>query len=65
MTDPNTGRSKGYGFVKFAAENKKSNAMTEMNGAYCSTRPMQIGAAIPKTSSRSQLQDGAKGNDYL
>ncbi|KAL6867209.1 hypothetical protein ACP4OV_015233 [Aristida adscensionis] len=56
VTDPNTGRSKGYGFVKFADENEKNRAMTEMNGMYCSTRPMRISAAIPKKSTGSQLQ---------
>ncbi|TVU48242.1 hypothetical protein EJB05_07871 [Eragrostis curvula] len=61
VTDPNTGRSKGYGFVKFADENEKNRAMTEMNGQYCSTRPMRISAAIPKKSTGSQLPySGAK-----
>jgi len=59
VTDPNTGRSKGYGFVKFADENEKNRAMTEMNGVYCSTRPMRISAAIPKKSAGSQLQYSA------
>lgn len=48
VTDPNTGRSKGYGFVKFADEMERNRAMTEMNGVYCSTRPMRISAATPK-----------------
>ncbi|KAK4758157.1 hypothetical protein SAY87_019458 [Trapa incisa] len=48
VTDPATGRSKGYGFVKFSDENERNRAMTEMNGAYCSTRPMRISAATPK-----------------
>lgn len=48
VTDPNTGRSKGYGFVKFADEAERNRAMSEMNGAYCSSRPMRISAATPK-----------------
>ncbi|PWA80546.1 hypothetical protein CTI12_AA195440 [Artemisia annua] len=40
VTDPNTGRSKGYGFVKFADEMERNRAMSEMNGMYCS-RPMR------------------------
>ncbi|KAG8389012.1 hypothetical protein BUALT_Bualt02G0185100 [Buddleja alternifolia] len=48
VTDPNTGRSKGYGFVKFADEMERNRAMVEMNGMYCSTRPMRISAATPK-----------------
>ncbi|GER38353.1 nuclear acid binding protein [Striga asiatica] len=51
VTDPNTGRPKGYGFVKFADENERNRAMVEMNGMYCSTRPMRISAAAPKKTS--------------
>ncbi|CAN4121005.1 unnamed protein product [Withania somnifera] len=56
VTDPNTGRSKGYGFVKFADETERNRAMTEMNGMYCSTRPMRISAATPKKSNTIQPQ---------
>ncbi|CAK9317178.1 unnamed protein product [Citrullus colocynthis] len=51
VIDANTGRSKGYGFVRFGDDNERSQAMTEMNGVYCSSRPMRIGAATPKKSS--------------
>ncbi|WVY99359.1 hypothetical protein V8G54_025429, partial [Vigna mungo] len=50
ITDPNTGRSKGYGFVKFSDENERNRSMSEMNGVYCSTRAMRISAATPKKS---------------
>ncbi|CAK7324711.1 unnamed protein product [Dovyalis caffra] len=56
VTDPNTGRSKGYGFVKFADENERNRAMTEMNGVYCSTRPMRISMATPKKTTSYQQQ---------
>nr|Q9LEB4.1 RecName: Full=Polyadenylate-binding protein RBP45; Short=Poly(A)-binding protein RBP45; AltName: Full=RNA-binding protein 45; Short=NplRBP45 [Nicotiana plumbaginifolia]CAC01237.1 RNA Binding Protein 45 [Nicotiana plumbaginifolia] len=48
VTDRITGRSKGYGFVKFADESEQLRAMTEMNGVLCSTRPMRIGPAANK-----------------
>ncbi|PKA52973.1 Polyadenylate-binding protein RBP47 [Apostasia shenzhenica] len=51
VIDANTGRSKGYGFVRFGDDNEKTLAMTEMNGVFCSTRPMRIGAATPRKSS--------------
>ncbi|KAF6158608.1 hypothetical protein GIB67_040122 [Kingdonia uniflora] len=54
VTDPNTGRSKGYGFVKFAEEMERNRAMSEMNGVYCSTRPMRISAATPKKTTGFQ-----------
>ncbi|KAF9675536.1 hypothetical protein SADUNF_Sadunf09G0042400 [Salix dunnii] len=56
VTDPNTGRSKGYGFVKFADENERNRAMTEMNGVFCSTRPMRISMATPKKTTSYQQQ---------
>ncbi|KAG8081215.1 hypothetical protein GUJ93_ZPchr0007g5907 [Zizania palustris] len=43
-----TGRSKGYGFVLFGDVNEHRQAMTEMNGAYCSTMPMRIRPAPDK-----------------
>ncbi|KAL3814207.1 hypothetical protein ACJIZ3_015475 [Penstemon smallii] len=54
VVDANTGRSKGYGFVRFGDENEKSRAMTEMNGVCCSNRPMRIGIATPKKPSLQQ-----------
>ncbi|XP_044488921.1 polyadenylate-binding protein RBP47-like [Mangifera indica] len=54
--DSNTGRSKGYGFVRFGDENERSRAMTEMNGVYCSSRPMRIDFATPKKASAYQQQ---------
>eukprot|EP01018_Ginkgo_biloba_P035496 Gb_20978 [translate_table: standard] len=61
VTDSNTGRSKGYGFVRFGDENERARAMTEMNGVYCSTRPMRISAATPRKSAGFQQQYSAKG----
>lgn len=54
VTDPNTGRSKGYGFVKFSDETERNRAMNEMNGVYCSIRPMRISAATPKKTTGFQ-----------
>ncbi|XP_019443147.1 PREDICTED: polyadenylate-binding protein RBP47C'-like isoform X1 [Lupinus angustifolius] len=58
--DVNTGRSKGYGFVRFGDDNERNQAMTEMNGVYCSSRPMRIGAATPRKS--SGYQQGGQSN---
>lgn len=59
VTDRATGLSKGYGFVRFGDESEQLRAMTEMNGAYCSSRPMRIGpAANKKTTGGSQYQQG-------
>ncbi|KAL0392030.1 UNVERIFIED_CONTAM: Polyadenylate-binding protein RBP47C' [Sesamum radiatum] len=63
VIDANTGRSKGYGFVRFGDDNERSQAMTEMNGVYCSSRPMRIGAATPRKSSGYQQQYSSQGID--
>ncbi|CAH1422123.1 unnamed protein product [Lactuca virosa] len=67
VIDINTGRSKGYGFVRFGDDNERTQAMTEMNGTYCSTRPMRIGAATPRKSSAFQqggyMSNGGSQND--
>ncbi|XP_047162999.1 polyadenylate-binding protein RBP45-like isoform X1 [Vigna umbellata] len=49
VIDRLTGRTKGYGFVRFADESEQVRAMTEMQGVLCSTRPMRIGPASNKT----------------
>ncbi|CAN0846666.1 Polyadenylate-binding protein RBP47 [Linum grandiflorum] len=56
VIDSNTGRSKGYGFVRFSDESERSRAMVDMNGVYCSSRPMRIGVATPKKASPYQQQ---------
>ncbi|KAG5613147.1 hypothetical protein H5410_024428 [Solanum commersonii] len=61
VIDANTGRSKGYGFVRFGDDNERSSAMNEMNGVYCSSRPMRIGAATPRKSSGYPQQYSSQG----
>ena len=59
VTDRTTGRSKGYGFVRFGDEGEQVRAMSEMNGMLCSTRPMRIGpAATKKPVGGPQYQKG-------
>ncbi|XP_056846415.1 polyadenylate-binding protein RBP47C-like [Raphanus sativus] len=43
-----TGRSKGFGFVRFRDVNERTKAMTEMHGVKCSNRAMRIGPATPR-----------------
>ncbi|XP_026458417.1 polyadenylate-binding protein RBP45A-like [Papaver somniferum] len=61
VTDRTTGRSKGYGFVRFADEGEQLRAMTEMNGQFCSTRPMRIGSASNKKTIGVGQQQYPKG----
>ena len=48
MTDPISGMSRGYGFVRFADEADQQRALTDMQGVYCGNRPMRISTATPK-----------------
>ncbi|KAG1368298.1 Polyadenylate-binding protein RBP45 [Cocos nucifera] len=60
VTDRITGRSKGYGFVRFGDLNEQTRAMTEMNGVYCSSRPMRIGPAANKKAGAQQYSTTEK-----
>ncbi|KNA23793.1 hypothetical protein SOVF_021800 [Spinacia oleracea] len=63
VIDANTGRSKGYGFVRFGDDSERTEAMTDMNGVYCSSRPMRIGPATPRKSLGYQQGGyGSNGN---
>ncbi|KAF2429436.1 RNA-binding domain-containing protein [Tothia fuscella] len=48
MSDPISGLSRGYGFVRFTDENEQQRALAEMQGVYCGNRPMRISTATPK-----------------
>lgn len=48
VTDPRTGRSKGFGFVRFGKKDDRDKAMTEMNGVKCGSRAMRISLAVPR-----------------
>ncbi|KAI3768963.1 hypothetical protein L6452_00059 [Arctium lappa] len=56
VTDRTTGRSKGYGFVRFGDESEQVRAMSEMNGVLCSSRPMRIGPAATKSGAAGGMQ---------
>ncbi|KAL4386246.1 hypothetical protein GQ457_09G001400 [Hibiscus cannabinus] len=56
VIDRATGRTKGYGFVRFGDETEYNRAMSEMNGAFCSTRPMRIGPATNKKTTGAAPQ---------
>lgn len=51
MSDPITGMSRGYGFVRFSDERDQQTALNEMQGIYCGNRPMRISTATPKNKS--------------
>lgn len=52
MSDPITGLSRGYGFVRFTDEADQQRALQEMQGVYCGNRPMRISTATPKNKNQ-------------
>lgn len=61
MTDPISGMSRGYGFVRFSDEGDQQRALTEMQGVYCGNRPMRISTATPKNKAGGGGPAGAMG----
>ena len=48
ITDPITGRSKGYGFVRFGNEGERDRSLNEMMGHYIASRPIRVSLATAK-----------------
>jgi RNA recognition motif-containing protein len=61
MSDPISGMSRGYGFVRFTDESEQQRALTEMQGVYCGNRPMRISTATPKNKSGGGGPGGPMG----
>lgn len=54
MTDPITGTSRCFGFVRFSDEDERRRALTEMQGVWCAGRPLRVALATPRNQSNSQ-----------
>jgi RNA recognition motif-containing protein len=48
VLDLNTGVSKGYGFVRFGDQVEQRNALAQMKGVLCGSRPIRVSIATPK-----------------
>jgi cold-inducible RNA-binding protein len=48
MTDRDTGRSRGFGFVEMSNDNEAANAMTALNSRELSGRALTVNEARPK-----------------
>jgi RNA recognition motif-containing protein len=48
MTDRETGRSRGFGFVTMPNDSEAQNAMSALNGKNVSGRPLVVNEARPK-----------------
>ena len=48
ITDRDSGRSKGFGFVEMSSEAEAKKAIDELNGTECDGRPMKVNEARPQ-----------------
>lgn len=68
ITDPITGRSKGYGFVRFGSEAERDRALVDMQGQYLSSRPIRVSIATAKRNpvpgQATEQQREARPADY-
>ncbi|CAL5226079.1 g8894 [Coccomyxa viridis] len=64
ITDPLTGRSKGYGFVRFGNEAERDRSLTEMSGHIINSRPIRVSVATAKKSQNSAMASGANSQAH-
>ena len=62
MTDRDTGRSRGFGFVEMASNEDGDKAITALNGAQIGGRTINVNEARPKTD-RGSGGGGGGGRD--
>lgn len=61
ITDRETGRSKGFGFVEFENESDNQKAVDELNGKDLDGRPINVSLARPKED-RPRRDNNGGGN---
>ncbi|KAG7665692.1 NGR1 [[Candida] subhashii] len=54
MTDPISGKSRCFGFVRFTDESERQRALVEMNGVWFAGRPLRVALATPRTNTRNK-----------
>lgn len=61
MTDPVSGKSRCFGFVRFTDESERQRALVEMNGAWFGGRPLRVALATPRNSAALRKSPDNKG----
>ncbi len=63
ITDRETGRSKGFGFVEFPDDNEAKNAISGLSGQEFGGRALTVNEARPKTGGGGRGGYGGGGRD--
>ena len=58
ITDRDTGRSKGFGFIEMSSDGEAQKAIQELNGTDCDGRPIVVNEAKPQ---RKKSAGGGRG----
>ena len=64
VTDRNTGRSRGFGFVEMTNDAEAATAITGLNGKDSGGRPLTVNEAKPKAERGSGGSRNGGGDDY-
>ena len=64
ITDPYTGRAKGFGFVEMATEEDAKKAIVELNGTMSADRTLTVAEARPQQQrERRSFGGGGRGRE--
>jgi len=63
MTDRDTGRSRGFGFVEMASNEDGEKAIAGLNGSHIGGRTLNVNEARPKTERSGGGGGGGGGRD--
>ena len=63
ITDRESGRSKGFGFVEFQNEDDNQKAIDELNGKELDGRAITVNLARPKED-KPRFNDGGNGGSF-
>ncbi len=64
ITDRDTGRSKGFGFVEFGSDDEARNAISALSGQEYGGRALTVNEARPKTQGSGGAEAAAAGTDF-
>ena len=65
MTDPLTGSSRCFGFVRFGNEDERRRALIEMSGKWFQGRALRVAYATPRNNMMLQLQEQQQQQQQL